>query len=63
MPFGFGPRLCIGMSFALMEAQAILAELVRKARFEWDGKHAPEPVSRVTLKPRGGMPLKVTLVD
>lgn len=63
MPFGFGPRLCIGMSFALMEAQAILAELIRKARFEWDGKHAPEPVSRVTLKPRGGMPLKVTLVD
>ncbi len=31
--------LCIGMSFAMMEAQSILATLVRGARFEWDGLH------------------------
>jgi cytochrome P450 len=49
------------MSFAMMEALAILATLVRGARFEWDGVHAPEPVSRVTLRPKGGMPLKVFL--
>ena len=55
------PRTCIGMSFAMMEALAILATLVRGARFEWDGVHAPEPVSRVTLRPKGGMPLKVFL--
>jgi cytochrome P450 len=59
MPFGFGPRTCIGMSFAMIEATAILATLVRAARFEWDGKHLPEPVSRVTLRPKGGMPLSV----
>jgi hypothetical protein len=34
---------------------------VRRARFEWDGVHAPEPISRVTLRPKGGMPLKVWL--
>lgn len=62
MPFGFGQRTCIGMSFAMIEATAILATLVRSARFAWDGHHAPEPVSRVTLRPKGGMPLAVTLI-
>lgn len=60
MPFGFGPRICIGMSFAMMEAVLLLATFVRAARFDWDGVHAPEPVSRITLRPRGGMPLLVT---
>ena len=59
MPFGGGPRLCIGMSFAMAEAKVILATLVRAARFEWDGEYVPEPISRVTLRPRHGMPLRV----
>ena len=63
MPFGAGPRICLGSAFAMTEATVILASLVRAARFEWDGKHVPEPVSRLTLQPRGGMPLKVTMLD
>lgn len=59
MPFGYGQRVCIGSSFAILEATAILATLLQNARFEWDGKLAPEPVSRVTLRPAGGMPLIV----
>jgi cytochrome P450 len=59
MPFGYGQRVCIGSSFAIIEATAILATLLRSVRFEWDGHHAPEPVSRVTLRPKGGMPLIV----
>ena len=63
MPFGGGPRLCLGSAFAMTEATVILAALIRAARFEWDGKHMPEPVSRVTLHPRGGMPLRVTVLQ
>jgi len=59
MPFGYGQRVCIGSSFASLEATAILATLLRSVSFEWDGRHAPEPVSRVTLRPKGGMPLIV----
>jgi cytochrome P450 len=59
MPFGAGPRICIGNAFAMIEATAILATLLQHARFETVEGHEPAPVARVTLIPRGGMPLKV----
>lgn len=62
MPFGAGPRICLGAAFAMVEAKVLLANFVRAARFEWDGTHLPEPVSRITLHPKGGMPLGVTLL-
>ena len=36
MPFGAGARICIGMSFALVEAKVILATLLQHASFEWE---------------------------
>ena len=59
MPFGGGPRICIGASFAMIEATAILATLIRAFRFHPVPGHKPKPVARVTLRPKGGMPLLV----
>jgi cytochrome P450 len=61
MPFGAGPRVCIGMSFAMMEATAILATFMQRVRFEAVAGHEPTPVASVTLIPKGGMPLRVSL--
>ena len=55
IPFGAGPRVCIGMSFALQEAVIVLAHLLRAFRFELLPGHVVEPVQRVTLRPRYGM--------
>jgi len=59
MPFGGGGRICIGAGFAMIEAVAILATLVRALRFHPVAGHKPKPVARVTLRPKGGMPLLV----
>jgi cytochrome P450 len=60
LPFGGGARICIGASFAMIEATAILATLVRAFRFDPVPGHKPQPVARVTLRPQGGMPLLIT---
>jgi cytochrome P450 len=59
MPFGAGPRICIGMKFAYMEAVAMLATLVRDLRWLPNAAHTVEPNIRITLRPEGGMPLFV----
>jgi cytochrome P450 len=59
MPFGGGVRICIGASFAMIEAAAILATLIRAFRLHPVPGHKPKPVARVTLRPQGGMPLLV----
>lgn len=59
MPFGAGPRICIGMKFAYMEAVAMLATLVRDLRWLPNAAHKVEPNIRITLRPEGGMPLFV----
>jgi cytochrome P450 len=55
LPFGAGPRVCIGMSFAIQEAVIVLANLLRAFRFELVEGHPVMPQQRVTLRPRAGM--------
>jgi cytochrome P450 len=57
VPFGAGPRICIGAGFAMLEAKAILAVLLRRFRFEVASGYRLEPEPLVTLRPKGGIPM------
>ncbi|PIK69855.1 cytochrome P450, partial [Methylobacterium frigidaeris] len=61
LPFAAGPRICIGMGFALSEAVAILAVLVRSLRFSLRPGYLPVLKQRITLRPSEGMPMRVTV--
>ncbi len=54
-PFGGGPRLCIGSSFALLELQLVLPMLARRFQFELDPTRTVLTDPQVTLRPKGGM--------
>ncbi len=60
LPFGDGPRICIGAQFAMIEAKIILATLISRYKFEKISGKTPKPVMIITLRPDGGVPLKVT---
>ena len=59
LPFGVGPRTCIGMTFAMQEASLVVASLMRHFTFELAPGHLAWPVLKVTLRPRGGLPVIV----
>jgi cytochrome P450 len=59
IPFGAGPRVCIGMAFAMQEGIVLLAHLLRAFRFDLVEGHAVMPLQRVTLRPRNGMKMHV----
>jgi cytochrome P450 len=51
IPFGAGPRICIGLGFALAEAQIVLAQLLARYRIGLSGEKPVLPVARVTIEP------------
>ena len=56
-PFGGGPRMCIGNTFALMEIAIVLAATSQRWELELAPGHRVAMTPRVTLRPRGGMPM------
>jgi len=61
IPFGGGPRLCIGNSFAYMEMQLALAILLPKFKIEVIGNEAPQLEGLITLRSKGGLPVSIRL--
>jgi cytochrome P450 len=59
LPFGAGPRQCIGNHFALIEAHLIVATLAQRYRLHLVPRHRVEPWALITLRPRFGMPMMI----
>jgi cytochrome P450 len=59
LPFGAGPRQCIGNHFALIEAPLIVATLSQAYRLRMVPGHKVEPWPLITLRPRYGMPMTI----
>jgi cytochrome P450 len=59
LPFGAGPRQCIGNQFALIEAQLSVATLAQAYRLHLAPHHKVEPWPLITLRPRYGMPMMI----
>lgn len=63
IPFGAGPHICIGQSLALAEMSLIVATTLQRYRLELtpgQGPIVPEPL--IAVRPKGGLPMRVTAV-
>lgn len=59
LPFGAGPRVCIGNAFAMMEAHLVLAMMAQRFRFELAPKQQIEPNALITMSPKNGLQMNV----
>lgn len=59
LPFGAGPRVCVGASLALTESALVLATLTQRWRFSLASLEPVEAFPSVTLRPKHGLPLRV----
>lgn len=59
-PFGGGPRICVGASFAMIEAVLLLASIAQRFRWSLASTEPVEPVATMTLRPKGGIRLAIS---
>lgn len=58
MPFGGGPRLCVGNHFAMMESKIILANVIKRFEFHLSEEQVVEPLPQITLMQKYGMNMR-----
>ena len=59
MPFGGGPRICIGQRFAMLEAILVATTMVQRFSIEWQPDRTVTPFPSITLRPGGGVWVKI----
>ena len=57
LPFGAGPRQCVGRGFATIETQLVLATIMQRYELRLVAGHRVEPEALVTLRPKYGLPM------
>ncbi|MCU1447972.1 MAG: hypothetical protein JWP02_142 [Acidimicrobiales bacterium] len=62
LPFGAGPRRCIGFAFALMEIKVVLAEVVRRVDLELVAATHPGRAGLASMRPKAGVRVRVRAV-
>ena len=63
LPFGAGPRICIGAGFAMTEAILILATIAQHFRFRLKPGTMVRPLAKITLRPQDGLPMLAEAVE
>ncbi|CAN6231253.1 unnamed protein product [Urochloa humidicola] len=63
LSFAFGPRYCIGQDFAMLEAKATLALLLRRFAFQVGPEYVHAPADLLTLQPLHGLPIVLKLLE
>jgi cytochrome P450 len=61
VPFGTGPRICMGAAFARMELQLIIATTAQQFRLRQASAEPVKLAPLLTIRPQGGMPMNITL--
>ena len=59
LPFGAGPRICVGAAFAMQEMLLALSMITRRFRVTLAEGAQVMPLARMTLRPMQGLPMRI----